>query len=63
MGAMVEQTLEATILAEFDRRRKEGLIFYDDNPEIHTHEFNGFKVIKTSALFSTKDDFTNQLSI
>ncbi|ETS84576.1 hypothetical protein PFICI_02601 [Pestalotiopsis fici W106-1] len=43
MGSMVGQTLEATILAEFDRRRKEGVIFYDDNPEIQTYNFNGFQ--------------------
>ncbi|KAI4595266.1 hypothetical protein KJ359_006940 [Pestalotiopsis sp. 9143b] len=43
MGAMVLQTLEATILAEFDRRRREGLIFYDDKPEIQIHDYNGFQ--------------------
>lgn len=51
MGAMVLQTLEDTILAEFDRRRREGLIFYDDKPEIQTHDYNGFQV-KTPLLAS-----------
>ncbi|KAK6086154.1 ap4a phosphorylase 2 [Seiridium cupressi] len=34
---------EDDIFAEFDRRCEEGLIFYDDKPEIHLPSFDGFQ--------------------
>ncbi|KAH6651579.1 hypothetical protein BKA67DRAFT_537445 [Truncatella angustata] len=34
---------EEFVLAEFDRRCKAGLIFYDDKPEIHTYTYGDFQ--------------------
>lgn len=41
---MIVPISEEIINAEFDRRRDEGLISYDDSPEIHNLTFGDFKV-------------------